>query len=127
MTTPIDHDELGLLLRAIGMKAYVEILFPAMMRDRDISVSELCLKYPKFKEYTSAAQNTRRSKARKIFNNGWQDTLRPDRLGSVAIYGEGASLRKAAIDMAGLLFGHRVAFTSLEMGRRLFVDVRFAG
>ena len=57
----------------------------------------------------------------------YPDTLRPDRLGSVAIYGEGASLRKAAIDRAGQLFGHRVAFTSLEMGRRLFVDVRFAG
>lgn len=56
----------------------------------------------------------------------YPDTLRPDRLGSVAIYGEGASLRKAAIDRAGQLFGHRVAFTSLEMGRRLFVDVRFA-
>jgi len=69
---PVDYDELKRLLRAIGMKAYVEILFPAMMKNRDISVAELCQKYPEFNNYTPAAQNTRRSKARKIFDNGWQ-------------------------------------------------------
>lgn len=56
----------------------------------------------------------------------YPDTLNADRLGSVAVYGNGASMRKAAIDRAGHLFGHKVAFTSLEMGRRLFVDVKFA-
>ncbi len=69
---PVNHDELKRLLIAIGMKAYVEILFPAMIKDRDISVAELCQKYPEFNKYTSTAQNTRRSKARKIFDNGWQ-------------------------------------------------------
>lgn len=54
------------------MKAYVEILFPAMMKDRDISIMELCQNYPDFSTYTPAAQNTRRSKARKIFDYGWQ-------------------------------------------------------
>ena len=54
------------------MKAYVEILFPAMMMDRDISIMELCRKYPDFSNYTPAAQNTRRTKTRKIFENGWQ-------------------------------------------------------
>ncbi|MDE6017407.1 MAG: hypothetical protein K2G85_01180 [Muribaculaceae bacterium] len=70
--TPLDNDELKRLLMAIGMKAYVEILFPAMITDRDISVTELCQKYPDFNRYTLKAQNTRRSKARKIFDNGWQ-------------------------------------------------------
>lgn len=70
--TPIDHDELKRLLIAIGMKAYVEILFPALARDKDISVMELCHKFPDFNKYTPAAQNTRRSKARKIFENGWE-------------------------------------------------------
>ncbi len=56
----------------------------------------------------------------------YPDTLSPERIGSVAIYGHGATIRKAAIDKAGNLFGHRVAVTSLEMGRRLFVDVKFA-
>lgn len=72
MMTPLDHDELKRLLIAIGMKAYVEILFPAMIRDREISVTELCQKYPDFNRYTLKAQNTRRSKTRKIFDNGWQ-------------------------------------------------------
>lgn len=54
------------------MKAYVEILFPAMMKDREISIMELCQKYPNFSTYAPVAQNTRCTKARKIFNNGWQ-------------------------------------------------------
>ncbi|WP_135040606.1 hypothetical protein [Barnesiella sp. WM24] len=70
--TIIDYDELQRLLRAIGMKVYVEILFPALVRDNDISVMELCHKYPDFNKYTPTAQNTRRSKARKIFENGWE-------------------------------------------------------
>lgn len=70
--TPIDHDELKRLLITIGMKAYVEILFPALVRDKNISVMELCYKYPDFNKYTPAAQNTRGSKARKIFENGWE-------------------------------------------------------
>jgi len=54
------------------MQAYVEILFPVMMKNRDISIAELCQKYQEFNKYTPAAQNTRRTKARKIFDNGWQ-------------------------------------------------------
>lgn len=67
---PIDYDELNRLLVAIGKKAFVEILFPAMIMDREISIMELCEKYPKFGQYTREAQNTRRSKTRKIFENG---------------------------------------------------------
>ena len=70
--TPIDNDELKCLIKAIGMKAYVEILFPALIKDKNISVMELCQKYPEFNKYTPDAQNTRRSKARKILENGWE-------------------------------------------------------
>lgn len=70
--TPIDQNELKALIRAIGMKAYVEFLFPAMIRNREISIEELCQEYPEFSTYTQKAQSTRRSKARKIFDNGWQ-------------------------------------------------------
>ena len=69
---PLNHDELKRLLKAIGMKAYVEILFPALMKDREITVMELCRKFPDFNQYTLYSQNTRWSKARKIFDNGWQ-------------------------------------------------------
>lgn len=70
--TPIDHDELKRLLIAVGMKAFVEILYPALCRDLSITVMELNRKYPSFAVYTPAAQNTRLTKAKKIFNNGWQ-------------------------------------------------------
>lgn len=50
----------------------------------------------------------------------------PDRLGSVAIYGNDAALRKSIIEQISYLFGHKVAKVSLEMSLRPFVDVRFA-
>ena len=56
----------------------------------------------------------------------YPDPVWPDRLGSVAIYGKHAALRKNIIERIGYLFGHKVAKVSLVMGRRLFVDVRFA-
>lgn len=56
----------------------------------------------------------------------YPDTNHPDRLGSVAVYSDDAPLRKAAIDRKGSLFGLKVVSTSLEKGRRLFVDVKFA-
>lgn len=45
------------------------------------------------------------------------------RLGSVAIYGEDVSIRRAIITKRGFLFGHRVIKATLEQGRRLFLDV----
>ena len=69
---PLDDNELKGLIKAIGMKAYVEILFPALSRDKDISIMKLRQKYPEFNKYTPTAQNTRRSKAKKIFDNGWE-------------------------------------------------------
>lgn len=70
--TPIDHNELKRLLAAIGMRVFVDVLYPALIRDQSITVMELVCKYPTYADYTLAAQNTRLSKAKKIFNNGWQ-------------------------------------------------------
>ena len=70
--TSIDHDKLNELLRAVGMKVFVEILYPALTHDRSVTAIELTRKYPTYAEFTQAAQNTRLSKAKKIFNNGWQ-------------------------------------------------------
>ncbi len=56
----------------------------------------------------------------------YPDPVRADRLGSVAIYGSEPSLYKSMIDRSGSFFGRKVARTSLEMGRRPFVDVTFA-
>ena len=67
---PLDDSELMYILRKIGMSTYVDILFPAMVRDRDISVMELCQKYPKYCTYKPASQNSRRSNAKRIFDNG---------------------------------------------------------
>lgn len=70
--TSIDQDKLNELLRSVGMKVFVEILYPALTHDRSVTVIELTRKYPTYAEFTQAAQNTRLSKAKKIFNNGWQ-------------------------------------------------------
>jgi hypothetical protein len=46
--TPIDNDELTCLIKAIGMKAYVEILFPALIKDKNIGSSRNGGAYVKF-------------------------------------------------------------------------------
>ncbi len=45
------------------------------------------------------------------------------KLGSVAIYGNGARARRAQILKQGFLFGYPVVNVTIEMGRRPFVDV----
>lgn len=70
--TQIDHEELKRLLIATGMKTFVEVLYPALCRDCSITVMELNRKYPSYAQYTPAAQNTRLTKAKKIFSYGWQ-------------------------------------------------------
>lgn len=56
----------------------------------------------------------------------YPDTHDQTRIGSVAIYGADADLRRALIRKRGTLFGHRVARATVEQGRRPFVDVKFA-
>jgi len=48
------------------------------------------------------------------------------KLGSIAIYGDDASMRQTLILRQGSLFGHTVVRANLEMGRRLFVNVKLA-
>lgn len=54
----------------------------------------------------------------------YPDTYDSTKLGSVAIYGGDAPSRRTLILKQGTLFGHKVVSASLEMGTRLFVDVR---
>lgn len=57
----------------------------------------------------------------------YPDTYRPERLGSVAIYGENATARYMTIARDSSFFGHRVRSVSIEVGRRPFVDVKLVG
>lgn len=50
----------------------------------------------------------------------------PDKLGSVAVYGDDATSNYASIKMRRSLFGHVISSVTIEMGRRPFVDVKFA-
>lgn len=53
-------------------------------------------------------------------------TLNPDRLGSVAIYGDNPHSTLSRITKCGRLFGYSVKRASIEIGRRPFVDVTLA-
>lgn len=53
----------------------------------------------------------------------YPDTIAQDRLGSIAVYGDGASNRCAAINKSGAIFGFPVRYAKIEIGRRPFVDV----
>ena len=73
--TQVDQAKLNELLQGIGKNVFVTILYPALKKDIYITIPELIKYYPKFCELSksSKAQNTRLSKARTIFNNGWEN------------------------------------------------------
>lgn len=48
----------------------------------------------------------------------------PDKLGTIAIYGEKAVVLKSTIDRLGYIFAHKVICTSIEIGRRPFLSVK---
>lgn len=54
----------------------------------------------------------------------YEDTIKPARIGSVAIYGDNAYNRCLLIKKRGYLFGRRIISARVEMGRRPFVDVK---
>lgn len=56
----------------------------------------------------------------------YANVLSPDRLGSVAIYGDDPKATLGRIMKSGHLFGHTVRRASVEVGRRPFVDVTLA-
>lgn len=68
-----EEDQIRELLRSIGMKTFVEIIYPALKRNINISVADLSDKDSEFSQYTVNAQNTRLSKSRKLFENGWEN------------------------------------------------------
>lgn len=53
----------------------------------------------------------------------YSDSIEQDRLESIAVYGEGASNRCAAITKSGVIFGFPVRNATIKIGRRPFVDV----
>jgi hypothetical protein len=55
-------------LKRIGKAAFVEILYPSLMDDINVSYKEISEKYPKYENYKS--QQARLSTARSIFHNG---------------------------------------------------------
>ena len=57
-------------------------------------------------------------------NAFYGETYKPDRIGSVAIYGEGAFVKCLALKRQGFLFGKRIISATVEQGRRPFVDVK---
>ena len=54
----------------------------------------------------------------------YADTLRPSRIGSVAIYGENAFNRCLILNKRGLLFGRKIISAKVEQGLRPFIDVK---
>ena len=55
-------------LKSIGKATFVEILFPALRDNINVTYKEIAEKYPKYENYKS--QQARLSTARSIFHNG---------------------------------------------------------
>lgn len=56
----------------------------------------------------------------------YPSTYNPERIGSVAIYGTNSTRYCQHLEKRRILFGRRIANVSVELGRRPFVDVKFA-
>lgn len=54
-------------LRAVGKMSFICILYPELKKNIDITIEELSMKYPIFKEYELNSQRTKLSSARAIF------------------------------------------------------------
>ena len=54
----------------------------------------------------------------------YTDTLKPSRIGSVAIYGDNAFNRCLSLKKRGFFFGRKIASATVERGLRPFVDVK---
>lgn len=55
-------------LKSIGKAAFVEILFPSLKNNINVTYKEIAEKYPQYENYKS--QQARLSTARSIFHNG---------------------------------------------------------
>lgn len=56
-------------LKSIGKEVFVAILFAEIRDNSSVSIEEIALKYPKFKEFKSSSQASRLSTAKSIFKN----------------------------------------------------------
>lgn len=56
----------------------------------------------------------------------YASTYRPDRLGSVAIYGDGAYRRSLLLKSKDTFYGYPILAVTVEIGMRPFVDVKLA-
>jgi hypothetical protein len=61
---------LDVLLRKIGMSVFVQILYPELMRDKNVSIETICERHVKFAEFTLNSQRSRLSSAKTIFRDG---------------------------------------------------------
>lgn len=62
---------INLTLRSIGKKAFVQALYPELVRDIDVSVEEIGERHSFYKRYIATAQRNRLSSARTLFREGW--------------------------------------------------------
>ncbi|MDE6521830.1 MAG: hypothetical protein K2L17_03345 [Muribaculaceae bacterium] len=60
------------LLQSCGMKTFVKYLFPALSKDMYVTVLEMSRKYPEYNDFSANAQNSKLSKGKTIFKNGWE-------------------------------------------------------
>lgn len=60
------------LLKACGMQVFVDYLFPALSKDMYVTVLEMSRIYPEYNSFSANAQNSKLSKAKTIFRNGWE-------------------------------------------------------
>lgn len=59
--------EIEYLLQKSGKDIFLNILYPELIRDKDITIEELSNKYPRYASFSINSQRTRLSKAKRIF------------------------------------------------------------
>lgn len=59
--------DLEYLLQKSGKEIFLKILFPELIKDKNITIEELSNKYPRYASFSVNSQRTRLSKAKKIF------------------------------------------------------------
>lgn len=60
--------DLEYLLQKSGKEIFLKILFPELIKDKNITIKELSSKYPRYASFSINSQRTRLSKAKKSLN-----------------------------------------------------------
>jgi hypothetical protein len=63
--------EIESLLKKIGKSVFVEILYPEIIKNDNVSWQELSDKYALYAKFTDNSKRSRLSNARKIVRKGW--------------------------------------------------------